>query len=406
VQSWLADPRPAAVKSAELSWSQLQGNPYDHLCMIAHEAFHAFQRKQAPEKAGSEEALQRYPTIAVNNTVGFALEGDWLAKALRATTPSDVRQQAIYWLATRTQRRKGLSAEAISYEDRMEYLEGLAKYVEYRLLQVLEGTPSGSVMAWVQGFNGYANLKPEREALINQLLKMMHGEANVNNDPYGASPLRMRLYFSGMAIGVMLDQLDPTWKQHIFERDETLTGLATKALKATDAELAAAWKEIGNQPGYDKLKTQKTLLEKEGKAATQKILEEIKAGSRSRLIVDYSALGDAEVVLGFTPFGVLRVDDDRTVYRLVPIRAKVGSATLRQTKPTPLLHDRATKQLSCQLPEVLTAERVNSLFDGKIAKTEPSELGKIDLPGVTLNLGKATVTVEGRTIIVQLIPAK
>ena len=73
----------------------------------------------------------------------------------------------------------------------MEYLEGLAKYVEFRLLETLEGRTPGPAMAWAQGFQGYADLRPQRERLIGQMEKMMSGQANVNNDPYGASPLRM-----------------------------------------------------------------------------------------------------------------------------------------------------------------------------------------------------------------------
>ena len=44
----------------------------------------------------------------------------------------------------------------------------------------------------------------------------MNGEVNVNNDPYGASPLRMRLYFSGMAIAAMLDSLNADWQTAMF----------------------------------------------------------------------------------------------------------------------------------------------------------------------------------------------
>ncbi len=59
----------------------------------------------------------------------------------------------------------------------------------------------------------------------------LRGEVNVNNAPYGTAPLRMRLDYSGMAIGVTVDRPSPTWK-----RDPTspaggsLTALAREAL--------------------------------------------------------------------------------------------------------------------------------------------------------------------------------
>lgn len=403
VQSWLIDPRPASVKNAELGWDQLQGSPYDQITMIAHEAFHAYQRRQAPNKGGGEEALTRYPTIAVENTVGFALEGDALADALRATTPADQRAHALRWLAIRRERRNALSAEAVSYEDRMEFLEGLAKYVEFHLLEMLEGRTPRPAMAWAQGFSGYTNLKPQRDGLIRQMVKMMRGEANVNNDPYGASPLRMRLYYSGMGIAVILDRLNPSWKERIFMPDTTLTGLATETLKPTEAELAAALAVAKSQSGYTELKAQKVKLERDGETATRKLMEEIESGPHTTLTLDYSALADARVGLAFTPFGILRVDDTRTIYRLIPITAKVGSTTFRQSRALPLLHDRAAKRITCQLQEPVTAAAVEKLFGVHIEKAEPVDLASVALPGVTLDGGSAVVSLNNRKLLIRAV---
>lgn len=409
VRSWLEDPRPAAKKSADLGWDQLQGDPYSSLCMIAHEAFHAFQQRRAPNKGGSEEALTRYPTIAAANTLGFALEGELLAAALRAADSraadqATVRSLAHRWLAVRRERRKSISAEAADYEDRMEYLEGLAKYVEYRLLEVLEGRSAAPSMAWAQGFHGYADLKPQREQLIRTLEKMMSGAANVNNDPYGASPLRMRLYYSGMAIGVLLDRFSPGWKQRIFDPKATLTDLAADALKPTDAELAAALAAVRGQPGYAALAAQKEQLERDGAAATQKMLQEIEAGPESVLVLDYSALEDVRPGMAFTPFGILRVDDQRTIYRLIPITARVANTTLRQTQPTPLLHDRAGRRFLCRLQEPVAKEKAEALFNAQAGGSEPSPLKGVALPGVKLDGGRAVLHVRDRFLEVKLAP--
>lgn len=406
VRGWLEDPRPGAVKSAELSFDQLQGNPYDAMCMIAHEAFHVFQGRQAPKKARGEAALMRYPTIAVQNTVGFALEGEILAEALRNGKPEEMRAHAVRWLAVRRERRKNLTADDKAYEDQIEYLEGLAKYVEYRLMEVMEGRTPQPAMAWLQGFHGYADLKPQREKLIRMLEKMMRGDVNINNDPYGASPLRMRLYYSGMGIAVLLDRLGSNWKKQIFAPAASLTDLVTDAVKPTDAELDAALTTVKARPGYADLIARKTKLEKEGDEATQKLVKEIEAGPRSALVVDYSALGDVKPGLSFTPFGILRVDDNRTIYRLVPITAQMGICTLRQTVPTPMIHDRATKRFTCQLQELVPASKLETLFGHKAAQGEQIELKDIMLPGMKVQGGNATVKIKDNVVELRLTPAR
>lgn len=402
----LMDPRPASEKSSTLTWRQLQTDPYQSMCMIAHEAFHAFQRKQAPNKLGSEAALARYPVLTASNTIGFALEGTALAEMLRARTASDIRRHALRWLAARQERRKHLSSEAVAYEDYLEYLEGLAKYVEYRLMEVLEGRTPAPAMAWMQGFHGYADLRPQREELITMMVKNMRGEVNINNDPYGVSPLRMRLYYSGMAIGVLLDRTATDWKKQIFTPHETLTGLAIKALKPTDAELTAAQESLRAEPGYAQLVEQKNRLQAEGAKATEAVVRAIEAGPHTTLVIDYSALGDPKVGLAYTPFGVLRVDDNRTIYRLVPITARLGKCTMKQTQEVPLLHDRASKKLSCQLQEELTAERLEKMFGKKFDAQTSIPLEKVILPGVELEGGQATVTLHQRTLTIRLRPSQ
>ncbi len=402
VRAWLEDPRPASAKEADIGWDQLQADPYDTLCVIAHEAFHAFQRRQAPNKVTSEAALARYPALAVANTVGFALEGDLLADALRCRSPEELRARAVGWLAVRRERRKALPADAVAYEDGIEYLEGLAKYVEYRLLQVLEGRTPGPALAWAQGFHGYADLGPRRENLIHRLVRNMRGEVNVNNDPYGASPVRMRLYWSGMAVAAVLDRLSPGWKRQVFAPGVTLTGLAADALRATDGELEAALRAAKARPGYDALVQSKTQLQRDGDAATAKLVREIEHGPHTALVIDYAALPKERPELAFTPFGILRVDDDRTIYRLVPIAARVGGLTLRQTAAVPLLHDRAAHRLVLQLGTLLPADEARALFG--VGGDGAANFGKVGLPGARIEGGRGTVRVRDGTIVLRLAP--
>ncbi len=400
---WLSNPRAHQSKSSELRWHQLQGNPYATICMIAHEAFHVFQLKQAPQKAGHEDALARYPAIVAANTIGLALEGDALGRALRSKSNADLRRYALEWLAIRKERRSALAPEAADYEDRMEFLEGLAKYIEYRLLEVLEGRTSGPAMVWLQGFHGYKDLAKEREQLVQMMEKMMRGEADVNNDPYGASPVRMRHYFSGMAIGVLLDRLNIDWKNRIFQAETTLTQLATEALKPTEAELSSAAKVTRNQPGYAELVEAKRKLEMDGDRATRALVDQIESGPQTTLVIDYAKLGTARPGMAYTPFGILRVSDERTIYRLIPITAKIGDTTMRQTMLSPLLHDRSQKQILFQLSEQVTLEELEKQLRQRLSSPEPITIKEVVLPGVKLSGGKCKVSMIDRRIQVELV---
>ncbi len=96
-----------------------------------------------PNKGANETALTTYPSLSVENNVGFALEADFLQAALEEKDKAAVRPLLRKWLAARTLRwQPKLPAEAIAYEDAVEFSEGTAKYVEYRLSQCLEGLPT------------------------------------------------------------------------------------------------------------------------------------------------------------------------------------------------------------------------------------------------------------------------
>ncbi len=401
----LQDTRSASEKIEDLAYEALRGDPYDSMGMIAHEAFHVFQSHKGPNKGGDESALQTYPVLSARNNVGFALEGDALAEAMRAATPQKVREAAAVWLAVRQDRRAALSPEAIAYEDGTEFNEGLAKYVEYRLTRALEARTPAPAMYWAQGFDGYEDLTRIREGLVDEMQKHMHGEVNVNNDPYGASPLRMRLYYSGMAVAVLLDTLSPGWHERIWEPETTLTQLATEAMNVKPGELTAALSTVTSGPGYDTLTQTKRTLEADGRRHVDGMLAGIEQSENGWVIIDYSALSDPDIGLSYTPFGVTGVDEDRTIYRLVPIRARMGYGySLTQTGARPMLHDRKRRLFQLPLADKLTDDRLREILSAVDAATSSSEALKLSLPGVTVSAARASVQSEGERVTITLLP--
>lgn len=407
LKAMIEDSRPVRERIADLTYERSAGDPYDTLGLIAHEAFHVYQHRQAPGKGANELALRTYPVLSVRNNVGFALEGAALADALRANGPESLRAAVVSWLAIRKDRRSHLSGEAIEYEDGTEFNEGLAKYIEYRLFNVLEGREAGPAMKWVQGFNGYEDLSAVRERLIDQMVEHMRGEANVNSDPYGASPLRMRFYYSGMAISALLDKLAPDWHSRIFEPDSTLTQLVVDAVRASDSELAEGLLAAKAAAGYQALVESKKLLELAGKQRISQMLADISESSGGSVTIDYSALGKPQIRMAFTPFGITAVDDDRTIYRLVPLKVRLGDGySFAKTEATPVLHDKKLRCFKFAMPELLSREQLARALGEERLPEKSVQALSLELPAATINAKRAHVTWKTGNLTVALLPAE
>jgi hypothetical protein len=393
IRALIQDPSPTDEKVRELEYEALGSDVYDSMGMIAHEAFHVYQYRKAPNKGASEVALRTYPVLAVDNNVGFALEGDALAEVLRATTPQEARAAAVRWLAVRRDRRSHLDAEAIAYEDGTEFNEGLAKYVEYRMTGALEGRTPGPGMKWAQGFHGYQDLSGVRERLIDQMVKHMRGEINVNNDPYGSSPLRMRLYYSGMAVAVLLERLSPGWHEGILRPRATLTELAEQAIGASPEELAAALSAARSAPSYRSLVRTKEELEAEGKKRIETLLAEICERTEGSVTIDYTELKVSKVGIAYTPFGVVGVDADQTIYRMVPVRARVQPGYgFKQTEAAPVLHDRKQKTFRMPLRDRVARHDLEKLLGVESLSESSIRNVELELPGVKVSARRAIVT--------------
>ncbi len=387
----LQDPRPGDEKARTLEFESLAQDPYEQMALIVHEAFHVHQDRAHPDRGANEGALVVYPVLSVPNNVGFGLEAEALTQAIEARDAATRRAAAVRWLAIRSERRKALPARAVEYEDGIEFSEGLAKYTEYRLWQVLEGRTPGAELARAQGFAGYADLAPRRRELLQQMRAMLRGEVNVNNAPYGTAPLRMRLYYSGMAVAVLLDQLDPTWKPRLWASDSSLTDLLRAALAATDAEQAAGWSAARADTAYAALLAAKTRLAADGAKDAAAKLAAFDRGPGMKLVIDYGALADKRVGLGFTPFGITRVDSARVIFDQVPISARFSDGSeLRSEWAIPVLRDTLRRELVMRLPRVVTTAELARACGGRGLGAKAESL-EVALPGVRLEMRRATV---------------
>ena len=400
---WMRGDGTDIAKEDALDYSMLAADPYDQMGMILHEAFHVFQGRWGAGRAGNETALLRYPSLSIENNVGFALEARALSDALTAKDEEDVWMSALRWLAIRKDRRAGLSGEASAYEDGTEFNEGLAKYVEWAMTHALEGREPGPAMAWVRGFAGYGDMAGQRDRLLAAMRGFLSGEYIVNEDPYGASGVRFRLYWSGMAIGALLDGIHPEWKERMMKPGTTLTGLVEEVLLPEQADLDAALAEARDFAGYAELVAEKTRLREDGARAAAAAVEAILHGEGTLLTVDYSGRAGMAPAFSFTPFGITRVDEGRTIYGMVPVRAMFGAGNeVEQTRALPVLHDGRAGTVQFRMPTVVTPEQLaavlglTELTDGEVTDVSGT------LPFVRLQLRRAIVRHEGGEVVVEL----
>ena len=406
VGGWIEDPRPAADKLRTLELEHLAPDPYEQLALVVHEAFHVYQESAAPERGANEMFLLFYPVLSVDNNVGFGLEASALAGAIAAPNDAAFRAAALRWLAVRLDRRRSLPARAIDYEDGTEFSEGLAKYAEYRLFQVLEGRTPSPGLARTQGFHGYGDLSFLRRNLIDEMVRNLRGEVNVNNDPYGTAPLRFRLYYSGMAIGLLLDRLSETWKRDVIAGGRSLTELARDALHPSAEDLAGALTAARADTAAATLAVAKARLAEEGRRRIAAKLAALEKGAGTRLVVDYSALASPKVGLSFTPFGITVVDSVRTFFEQVPIQAQFADESeLIESTPLPLLRDTRLRELSCRLPRAVTRSELERQLGHPIAPRSAPGALRLEFDDLTLNLKNARVAWQPGLVRVSLHPA-
>lgn len=407
ISGLLENSRPAADKVANLTYSSLQANPYDQMALIAHEAFHVFQFRELKRPFADESSVRLYPCLSVANNAGLVLEAEALFEALTAGDETAMKAASKRWLAVRLERRALLPEAAIAYEDANEFTEGLAKYVELKLIEVLEGRQPGAELWLAQGFTGFNQRVAYREKLLKAMRANLRGEVNVNNDPYGTAPVRFRLYYSGMAIAALLDQLDPGWKEKIKDPGNSLTDLAAAALGLDEAECTLLAAEARNHVDFSGWLAQKEKLAADGLADTQQRLDQIMAGPNTLLVLDYSLCRDKRVGLGFTPFGIRGVDEHRTIYSMVPVSGSFekGKHSFAQTLPMPILEDRKVCSFQMQLTERLDLPAVQNLLgDSTDHRWQRTDL-KLDLPGVTIETSLAEIRFEEGKLVIRLLPS-
>jgi hypothetical protein len=191
---------PAMVKMMAIS-------PAHHVVALLHEAFHAFQAAQDHSRflqAQDIYAHQKlYPFEDEVFKDAWNEEGSLLASALKEQDESERLASIERFLEIRAKRRSetSLSAELITFERELEWLEGVAKYVELQF--AVQGTS-------LQDEAEKRDYRVVRNRLQADFSFRMRNLGDLHGD--------LRFYLSGAAQAMILDKVSPGWKQNIIGR--------------------------------------------------------------------------------------------------------------------------------------------------------------------------------------------
>ncbi len=223
----------------------------------------------------------------------------------------------------------------------------------------------------------------------------------------GHHSCRMRFYFSGMAIAALLDKLEIDWHSRIFEPDTTLTQLVAEAVNASEAELAEASSAAKRDTDYNAVVDSKKRLALAGKQRISQMLADIRESPGGSVTIDYSALGDPKIRMAFTPFGITAVDSDRTIYRLVPLKAKLGAGySFAKTEATPVLHDKKRQCFQFALHDALSREQLARALGVEELPGESVQDLILKLPAATIKAKRARVAWNSGSLAIALLPGE
>jgi hypothetical protein len=147
-----------------------------------------------------------------------------LYNAVNTDDDGQARALARQFLEIRQARRQQprLDPELVLYEQRFEWLEGLAKYVELHMLRAANETagyrPALSLLE-ATSFRNYGSV----QQLYNQEMNQMKRQATVTGDT--------RFYYTGNAQSILLDRWMPAWKSRAGEPGVWLDDLLHEALE-------------------------------------------------------------------------------------------------------------------------------------------------------------------------------
>jgi hypothetical protein len=367
-------------------------SPYDQLQTILHEAFHVYQNKMAPDKGADESAVAQYPLLDPVNNALYVLEGNILKDALLTYSgdPASRLEKLKEFVAVRSYRQSRLDSNSVAYENLNEYVEGLAKYIQYRFLNLGERIEPINEMYYHQGFNGYRGILSK---LFEDAMRNMVNVVAVNDDrfgnKYGSGPLRFKLYELGACQALLLDAVMPSWKEKIFQDTVFLTNLLEKAIPLIASERERYLEKAKQDYQYDQAYAAKLQFEQDGKKQIEQKLAGIMETKQTLIKIFYGGFVE-RIGLGYTPFGVTQITKRSAIYDMVPIKVLFKEGiTLTMKQVIPVFVDKDKKMIAFAIPTA-------------VSDIQPDAQNKLETNEFILTGSKAEWNRQSNTIEIQM----
>lgn len=322
-------------------------SPYDEIQTILHESFHVHQHRKAPRRFAKEAIVAKYPLLDPANNALYALERRALKEALLGADAVARREATRRFVAIRVHRQARLEPDCVLYENLNEYVEGTAKYVEYKFLQTGDKIEPIRQMYDRAGFQGFQGVLAKRyRERIGDVVRIADVADNRFGNRFGSGPLRYRLYELGACQALLLDEFSPTWKEKIFKDGVFLCDLLRDAVGLNKDELAQLLDDAKRAYEFDKALISKQAFQEEGQRFVRAKLAAILETKDTLVSISYDGLGK-DIGISYTPFGVTQITKTSAIYDLVPInvRFKAG-AELRLKQVTPTIIDKGKKTIT------------------------------------------------------------
>lgn len=330
-----------ATNASEDSW---------HLGVVVHEGFHAWAATKMKLAPSNELDLAEFPDLDPEVNAHLELEGIALEAAVRADSSDEVEERAMHFLAERLRRRARMPASAIAWEDGNELNEGLARYVEWRAHDLWAkqgvGTP---LSAALPALGKKEEFQQRSEQVLLRLRNFARGTMSMNGSEFGPAVVRGRGYEFGAAIGRLLDRMGGEWKGQV-AKGATLTSLLRVALgDPADKELAERADAVEREANYPLLVTQKSgRLLRAGDERRRRIADVTEGPAGTLVEISVGELWRSGPLLpsAYTPFGILRVDDDRRLFSMSPTSFDFGAAHVVTPEAPGVIVDQKTRTLT------------------------------------------------------------
>jgi hypothetical protein len=211
----------------QVFWNVLMGKVDNYISCMIHEAFHAFQGTEAPERLADAERVSNlsadYPWNEAANIDGWTEESNLLIEAFNTESNEKAMQLLEQFLNKRKERRERINMpfEIIQYEQKREWLEGLAKYAELIVGVVAFRSQNYKPVNEIETDPGFKNYKSALSYFNQQIVEVKRAAKR---------PSENRFYYSGMLQAVLLDRFSPGWKKGAFKEGVFLENLLEKSV--------------------------------------------------------------------------------------------------------------------------------------------------------------------------------